>query len=273
MGDGVSGQLAGKRVIVTGGAQGMGRAIAVECARQGAEAVTVTDRQADLAAETAALVEAAGARATVVEADLTDGTQIERLIAESVAFAGGLDTLVNNAGVIDSAFLQPAGFDTLDEATWNLVMSVNLTAVWLATRAAAPHLRASDRGPSIVNSASVAGVHGTVSAIAYGVSKAGVIQLTKSCAVALGPHIRVNAYLPGSIDTPMAQGHLVSGADRRTTEQRMTGTQVMPRFGTPEEVAQVACFLASDAASFVTGGIYAVDGGTLAWRGVRQDQE
>jgi NAD(P)-dependent dehydrogenase (short-subunit alcohol dehydrogenase family) len=267
----VTAALEGKRVIVTGAAQGMGRAIAVQCALQGAEAVTVTDRQVDGAAETAALVEQAGARALAVEADLTDAEQISRLVEQSVAFAGGLDTLVNNAGVIDSAFIQPAGFDTLDEATWDIVMDVNVKAVWLATRAAAPHLGSSGRGPSIVNSASVAGVHGTVSAIAYGASKAAVIQLTKSCAVALGPHVRVNAYLPGSIDTPMAQGHLVSGADRRRTELRMTGTQVIPRFGTAEEVAQVACFLASDAASFVTGGIYAVDGGTLAWRGIRQD--
>lgn len=262
-------QLAGKRVLVTGAAQGMGRAIAVECARQGAEAVTVVDIQPEPAEETARLVREAGATALALTTDLTDTDQIHHMIASSASFAGGLDTLINNAGVIDSTFLHPAGFDTLDEATWDIVMDVNLKAVWLATRAAAPHLRASDRGPSIVNSASVAGVHGTVSAIAYGASKAGVIQLTKSCAVALGPSIRVNAYLPGSIDTPMAQGHLASGADRTATEQRMTGTQVIPRFGTANEVAQVACFLASDAASFVTGGIYPVDGGTLAWRGLR----
>jgi NAD(P)-dependent dehydrogenase (short-subunit alcohol dehydrogenase family) len=265
----VNEQLAGKRVVVTGAAQGMGRAIAVMCARQGAEAVTVVDFKADAAEETASLVRDAGARAVVVLADLSQSDQIQRMIDDSVAFAGGLDTLINNAGVIDTSFLHPAGFDTLDEATWDIVMDVNLKAVWLATRGAAPHLRASDRGPSIINSASVAGVHGTVSAIAYGASKAGVIQLTKSCAVALGPHIRVNAYLPGSIDTPMAQGHRLSEADPAKTEQRMTGTQVIPRFGHADEVAQVACFLASDAASFVTGGIYPVDGGTLAWRGVR----
>lgn len=265
----MTGQLAGKRVLVTGAAQGMGRAIAVRCARQGAEAVTVVDLKAEGAEETASLVEEAGARAVVVLTDLTHADQIQRMVDDSVAFGGGLDTLINNAGVIDTSFLHPAGFDTLDEATWDIVMDVNLKAVWLATRAAAPHLRASERGPSIVNSASVAGVHGTVSAIAYGASKAGVIQLTKSCAVALGPAIRVNAYLPGSIDTPMAQGHLVSGSDRAATEQRMTGTQVIPRFGEADEVAQVACFLASDAASFVTGGIYPVDGGTLAWRGLR----
>lgn len=262
-------RLFGKRVLVTGAAQGMGRAIAVECARQGAEAVTVVDIQPDAVEETARLVREAGATALALTTDLTDADQIHDMVESSASFAGGLDTLVNNAGVIDTTFLDPAGFDTLDEATWDIVMNVNLKAVWLATRAAAPHLRASDRGPSIVNSASVAGVHGTVSAIAYGASKAGVIQLTKSCAVALGPDIRVNAYLPGSIDTPMAQGHLASGADRLKTEQRMTGTQVIPRFGTADEVAQVACFLASDAASFVTGGIYPVDGGTLAWRGLR----
>lgn len=266
----MSEQLIGKRLLVTGAAQGMGRGIAVEAARQGAETVIVHDLQQDPAEETASLVREHGARSVVVVADLRDAAAISRMIEESVAFAGGLDTLVNNAGVIDTSFLHPSGFDTLDEATWDIVMDVNLKAVWLATRAAAPHLRVSDRGPSIVNSASVAGVHGTVSAMAYGASKAGVIQLTKSCAVALAPGIRVNAYLPGSIDTPMAQGHLASGDDRRRTAQRMTGTQLMPRFGSVEEVAQVACFLASDAASFVTGGIYPVDGGTLAWRGVQE---
>lgn len=265
----MSDQLIGKRMLVTGAAQGMGRGIAVEAARQGAESVVIHDVQRESAEETAALVCEQGARAQVVVADLRDAAAITRMIEESVAFAGGLDTLVNNAGVIDTSFLHPSGFDTLDEATWDIVMDVNLKAVWLATRAAAPHLRASDRGPSIVNSASVAGVHGTVSAMAYGASKAGVIQLTKSCAVALAPGIRVNAYLPGTIDTPMAQGHLASGADRERIARRMTGTQLMPRFGSVGEVAQVACFLASDAASFVTGGIYPVDGGTLAWRGVQ----
>lgn len=262
-------QLAGKRVLVTGAAQGMGRSIAVMAASRGAESVVVTDVKAGAVEETAALVRDAGAASSVILADLTNVVDIRRLIDETVGAAGGLDTLINNAGIIDSVLMDGARFDTLDERVWDTVFEVNVKAPYFLSQAAAPHLRASDRGPSIVNSASVSGINGTQNAVAYGASKAALISLTKSTAVALAPQVRVNAFLPGAIATPMAMEFLDSVADREYTINHMTGAHLIPRFGKADEVAEVACFLASDAASFVTGGIYAADGGTLAWRGLR----
>jgi len=258
-----------KRVLITGAAQGMGREIAVEMARQGAAYVSVADISRDGAEETLALVEQAGGRGQVIPVDLTDSAAVRAMVETAVRGGGGLDTLVNNAGVIDSAFApEQATVDQLPEEVWDRVFDINVKAVYVATQAASGALRASGNGPSIVNAASVAGLTGYVTP-AYVASKGAVVQLTKATAIALAPQVRCNAFAPGSIETPMARERIASAADPERQEWLMTGAHLIPRFGRPEEVAEVVCFLASDRASFLTGVTLPVDGGLLAWRGLR----
>lgn len=259
--------LDGKRILVTGAAQGMGREIAIEAARQGAEYVTLADRNLEGAESAAHEIEKLGVKCQAVQVDLRVSEEITAMVQRAAAGGGGLDTLVNNAGVIDGNFTKDTAFEDLPESVWDDVFSINVKAVWLATRAAAPHLRAG-RGPSVVNAASVAGMVGYVTT-AYPSSKAAVIQLTRTSAIGLSPEIRCNAFCPGAIETPMSEAFLAASPDPVMQLNRMTGAHLIPRFGTSNEVAKVAAFLASDDASFLTGVILPVDGGTTAWRGLR----
>jgi NAD(P)-dependent dehydrogenase (short-subunit alcohol dehydrogenase family) len=258
--------LAGKRCLVTGGAQGIGRAIAVDLAEQGAAHVVVADRNVPAAEETAELVRKAGAQATVGPVDLRDSAQILRLVDDAAGAMGGIDVVVNNAGILEAVLTDQTTVDTLPEEVWDAVFDVNLKGMWLVIKHAVPHLRRGNN-PAIVNCSSVSGLVGYPMGPAYCASKGGVIQLTRAAAVDLSPDIRVNCFCPGSTDTPMRQGFIDAAEDKDAVERFMIASHLVRRAGRPEEVAKLASFLASDAASFITGGVYTADGGSLAWRG------
>ncbi len=262
--------LDGKIALVTGAGQGIGRAIALEVAARGAGGVAVVDRDADGGEDTAAQIAAAGGEAIAIACDVRDRQEIEAMIDQTVTRFGGLDVLVNNAGVIETAFTANTSIDELPEEVWDAVYEINLKAVWLAIKAAAPHLRRSTKSPSIVNTASVSGLTGFARAAAYCATKGGVVQLTRVAAIDLAPHIRCNCFCPGVIETPMARAFIDGADDPAAREQAMVATQLLPRLGRPEEVARLVCFLASDDAAFITGAAVTVDGGALAWHGVRQ---
>jgi NAD(P)-dependent dehydrogenase (short-subunit alcohol dehydrogenase family) len=262
--------LDGKIALVTGAGQGMGRAIALEMVSQGATAVAVVDRDSDSLAETSHQVSEAGGRAVPLQCDLRDRDQVASVFEDVAGALGGLDVLVNNAGVIETSLTPDPSIDSLPEEIWDTVYEINLRAVWLTTKFAAPYLRRSTRGPSIVNAASVSGLIGFAGAPIYCASKAGVIQLTRAAAIDLAPHVRCNCYCPGVIATPMARQFIEKASDPVAQERAMVSTQLVDRLGKPEEVAKLACFLASDDAAFITGATLTIDGGALAWRGVRE---
>lgn len=240
--------LAGRHMLVTGAASGIGRAIAELFARQGAR-LAIFDRDAAGLAQTAATT---GAHAFPV--DLTDAAATARAVADAARALGALDGVVNCAGVGAHKLLAD-----LDRATWDLVMAVNLTAPYVICQAALPWLKQRP-GASIVNIASGLGLLSNApGASAYAASKAGVIGLTRALAAELAPAIRVNSVCPGIVQTPMTTSQL--GGYDNPNDAPFVAQYAMKRVAQPAEIAAAVLFLSSDAASYVTGSALAVDGG------------
>jgi NAD(P)-dependent dehydrogenase (short-subunit alcohol dehydrogenase family) len=258
-----------KVCLVTGSAGGIGRATAVEMARQGAVAVMVCDINDEGGHETVEMVKEAGADAAYMHCDMRDAAEIRAVVDGTAERFGGLDVLHNNAGVHESDFTTDLSVDSLPVEIFDRIYEINLRGPWLAMKYATPHLRASKRGPSIINAGSTGGITGYPNMNAYGASKGGLIQLTRCVAVDLAPQVRVNAYAPASVDTQMVRKFLEAAEDKDAIMTFMVATHLVPRLGEPVEVAKLVCFLASDDAAWITGGIFPIDGGSLAWRGSR----
>lgn len=254
-----------KRIVVTGAASGIGRAVALEIARRG-WSVGVLDRDEDAAAEVAAEARAAGAReACAIVADVSSESAVEGAFEAAIERLGGIDGAVASAGIELKAPLVDLSIET-----WRRVLDVNLTGTFLTVRSAARHLQKSRRGGSIVcmsSPSAFVGFAGGANA-AYGASKGGISALVRAAAIDLAPErIRVNAVVPGATDTPMLYFGLV-GEDLSAERDRLrdAARQQIPlgRMAEPTEIAQSAAWLLTDESSYVTGSHLVCDGGLMA---------
>jgi NAD(P)-dependent dehydrogenase (short-subunit alcohol dehydrogenase family) len=249
-------RLAGRRALVTGGAQGIGLACARALAAEGA-AVVIADLNETAGSEAARAIGSGKARCAFTACDVSRKRSVDEAVAFTVAELGGLDILVANAGIVHAA-----DFLELEEADFDRVLGVNLKGVFLAGQAAARQMVKQGAGGAIVNMSSVNAVLAIPNQVPYVVSKGGINQLTRVMALALAQHrIRVNAVGPGTILTELARTAVLGN---REAERKILARTPLGRMGEPDEVARVVAFLASDDASYITGQTIYPDGGRLA---------
>jgi NAD(P)-dependent dehydrogenase (short-subunit alcohol dehydrogenase family) len=257
----------GKVVVVTGGASGIGEACVREFANRNG-VVAMVDRQAGTGEKTISALRQKGACVEQFQADVSSRAQVERLIPEIVSRLGGIDVLVNNAGI-----QRYGSATTTTEEEWDEVLNVNLKSAFLMSKYAIPEMTRRGGG-AIVVTGSVQSLTAQKNSLAYVVSKHGLLGLTRSIALDYGKqNIRVNCVLPGAIDTPALRWAASRDSHPEKVMAECDRLHIRGTMGRPEEVARVIVFLASDLASFVTGAAYAVDGGLLAPAGGMAFQE
>jgi 3-oxoacyl-[acyl-carrier protein] reductase len=245
-------ELTGKSALVTGGSRGIGRAIVLRLATQGADVAFTYKGNAAAAADTAAAVEALGRRVIAIQADASDGTAADGVVKTVLEAFDKVDILVNNAGITQDELIM-----RMTEEKWDSVISTNLSgAFWMIKAVTRPMLKA--RGGRIVNITSVSGQAGQMGQANYSSAKAGLIGLTKAAARELASRsITVNAVAPGFVLTELTQDLAAP------LQAEITARTPLGRFGTTDEIAQAVAFLASDDAAYITGQVLAVDGGLV----------
>jgi len=243
-------RLQGKCALVTGASRGIGAAIALRLAAEGASVAVNYSGSRDAALQVAAAIEEAGGHAVALQADVSDPAAATALVAAALSELGALDIVINNAGITRDGLLV-----RMSDEDWASVIATNLTGVFSVTRAAGKIMMKARRG-SIINISSVVGIAGNAGQANYAAAKAGVIGLTKSVARELAPRgVRCNAVAPGFIETDMTAALTPAQRDA------ILGEIALGRLGSANDVASAVAFLASDDAAYVTGQVLAVDGG------------
>jgi NAD(P)-dependent dehydrogenase (short-subunit alcohol dehydrogenase family) len=251
----VSERLKGKIGIVTGAGSGIGRACAEALVREGAQ-VALVGRRKD---RVEVVARELGDRAFAIAGDVSANDDLRRLLDQTVGRFGGLNFLLNNAGV-----LHTGNAEQITEEQWDHTFNVNVRAVWLLSRAVLPRMRNAGGG-SIINIASTLGLVGARNRAAYAPSKGAVVLLTKSMAVDYGhENIRVNAICPSFVESELTAAVMAHTADPVAARRERTAAHPIGRLGQPQDIAGLAVYLASDESSWMTGAILPVDGGYLA---------